>query len=147
MAGFAMLKTAANLVDMARRFRHPSGLLSFLLTCLALVSQLALGSVVLPDDSAQGAIAALNAASTLCDGNHAPSDKGPLSHKHQPASPALCPTSVALALPSVIPTPAPVLPVSSAPVLYLTTTERSPGRGRPAATARVGTPRAPPLTA
>lgn len=132
---------------MARRFRHPSGFLSFLLACIALVSQLALGGVVLPDESPQGAIAALDAASILCGGNHPSGNGGPASHRHQPANPALCPISIALALPSVIPTFAPELPVSSHSVLYLTTKERPPGRGPPAATARVGAPRAPPLTA
>jgi hypothetical protein len=131
---------------MSRRFRHLSGYLRFLLAGIALVSQLALGAVVLPDDAPQGAIAALAAASILCGGNH-PSDQGPASHKHQPANPALCPISVALALPSVIPTPTPELPGSSNSVLYLRTLERPPGRGPPAATARVGAPRAPPLTA
>jgi hypothetical protein len=131
---------------MSPRFRHLSGYLRFLLAGVALVSQLALGAMVLPDDAPQGAIAALAAASILCGGNH-PSDHGPAPHKHQPANPALCPISVALALPSVIATPAPDLPASSNSVLYLRIEERPPGRGPPAATARVGAPRAPPLMA
>jgi len=132
---------------MSRRFRHVPDVLSFLLACVALVSQLAIGAMVLPDDAPQGAIAALDAASVLCGGNHPSGHGSPASHSHQPANPALCPISLALALPSVIPTPAPELPVSSNSVLYLKTKERPPGRGPPAATARVGAPRAPPLTA
>ena len=132
---------------MSRRFRHLSGYLRFLLAAIALISQLALGAMVLPDDAPAGALAALDAVSILCDGNHPSDHRSPASHSHQPASPALCPISVALALPGVIPTPAPILPVSSNSVLYLSTTERPPGRGPPAATARVGAPRAPPLTA
>ena len=132
---------------MSRRFRHLSGYLRFLLAGIALVSQLALGAMVLPDDSPQGALAALDAASILCGGNHPSGHGSPASHRHQPANPALCPISVALSLPSVIPTPAPELPVSSGSVLYLRTKQRPPGRGPPAATARVGAPRAPPLTA
>jgi len=132
---------------MSRRFRHLSGYLRFLLTGIALVSQLALGAMVLPNDVPQGAIAALNAATVLCGGNQRPGDKGPASRSHQPANPALCPTSVALALPGVIPTTAPIVPVSSNSILYLRTKERPPGRGPPAATARVGAPRAPPVMA
>ena len=131
---------------MSRRFRHLSGYLRFLLAGIALVSQLALGAMVLPDDAPQGAIEALNAASVLC-GNQPSGHKGPASRSHQPANPALCPISVALALPGVIPTAAPVLPVSSNSILYLRTKETPPGRGPPAATARVGAPRAPPVTA
>lgn len=128
-------------------FRHLCGHLRFLFAGIALVSQLALGAVVLPDNGPERTIAALNAARLLCDGNH-PSDHGaPLSHKHPPANPALRPISVALALPSVIVTAAPELPATSGSVLYVRANERPPGRGPPEATARVGAPRAPPPTA
>ncbi len=132
---------------MSRRFRHLSGYLRFLLAGIALVSQLALGAMVLPDDAPQGQIAALDAASILCGGNHPSGNGDPASHRHEPTNPALCPISIALALPSVIPTSAPELPLSSHSVLFFRTKERPPGRGPPAATARVGAPRAPPLTA
>jgi hypothetical protein len=143
----AAIQTATTIAIMSRRFRHLSGYLRFLLAGIALVSQLALGGMVLPDDAPQGAIAALDAASILCGGNHPSGHQGPSSHRHQPANPALCPISVALALPSVIPTSSPVLPVSSDSVLYFRAKERPSGRGPPAPTARVGAPRAPPLTA
>jgi hypothetical protein len=131
---------------MSRRFRHLLGYLSFLLAAIALVSQLALGAMVLPDDDARGAIAALDATVILCGADHPSGHTGPASHKHQHAAPALCPISIALALPGVITTSAPELTTIYESVLFLRARERPPGRGPPEATARVGAPRAPPLT-
>jgi hypothetical protein len=74
------------------------------------VSQLALGSVVLPDDSPQTQLAALDAASILCQAGTTGSgnDRPPAPH-HAPDC-ALCPLAVLLALPAVILTADPVLP-------------------------------------
>lgn len=133
---------------MLRRLRHRSGLFEYLIATIALVSQIALGAIVLPDRSAQQDLAAFAAASIFCNGGHTAGHHAPASHRHRPADPALCPLSIALALPSVILSPVPVLPAANETVLLFRTRERSPGRGRLPATARVGAPRAPPsLTA
>ncbi len=112
---------------------------------IALVSQLALGAVLPPDEPTPQQIAALNAVRVLCDGV-APSDRGgaPQQH-HRHLAPAMCPIGATLSLPSVVLTPAPVLPAPSAAMRYARAPERPPGRGPPPATARVGVPRAPPV--
>ncbi len=130
---------------MARGFRHHPRFLSFLLVVVAVVSQLALGAMVLPDDSPAGEIAALDAVALLC--GHLPGHDGSPAHRHRTGHPALCPVSIALALPSAIPTSGPALPVSYDTALIIRTKDRPPARGLPARTARVGAQRAPPLTA
>jgi hypothetical protein len=130
----------------ARRAAHPSTVLGFLTAVIALVSQLALGAVLPPDGPTPQQIAALNAVRVLCDGSQPADRGGKPGHGHRPMAPAICPISVTLSLPSVVLTPAPVLPAPSAPVLYARAVEQPPGRGPPPATARVGVPRAPPLS-
>jgi hypothetical protein len=65
---------------------------------MALVSQLALGSMVLPDQTPPVSWAAADAVSVLC-GPHQ-HDRAPPAHHHE--SPVLCARSVALALPLVL---------------------------------------------
>ncbi len=111
---------------MAQRPAHPLAFVGFLTAVIALVSQLAVR--------------------VLCDGV-APAGNGDRTdHGHRPLAPAICPISVALALPSVVLTPVPVLPAPKQAAVYVTVLERPPGRGPPPATARVGLPRAPPLS-
>lgn len=141
------IPTAAILPPIVRRSRHPSGLLTYLLVSIALISQLALGAMVLPDTSPDTTLSALDAVSVLCGTDQPSGHVPPSQHRHTPANPALCPISVALALPSVIPTTAPEPPVFSGAVVHLGAQERPPARGPPSPTARVGTPRGPPLTA
>ncbi len=131
---------------MAKRAAHPFAVLGFLTAVIALVSQLALGAVLPPDEPTPQQIAALNAVRVLCDGVQ-PTDPGDKSsHGHRPMAPAICPISVALSLPSVVLTPVPLLPAPPHSALYVVALERPPGRGPPPATARVGIPRAPPLS-
>ncbi len=132
---------------MARRPRHSFGLLTYLLVSLALMSQLAVGAMVLPDTSPYTTLAALDAASILCGTDQPSGHIPPSQRRHAPANPALCPISVALALPSVIPTSTPELPIFSGAVVHLGAEERPPARGPPSPAARVGSPRGPPLTA
>lgn len=133
---------------MFRRFRHRPGLFDFLIATIALVSQIALGTLVPPDRSAQQQLAAFAAISAFCEGGHAADHHVPAPHRHRPADPAVCPLSIALALPGFILSPAPVLPASHESVLLFRTRDKPPGRGPPPATAHVGAPRAPPaLTA
>ncbi len=130
---------------MARRFRHVPGLIFHLLVGIALISQLALGAMVLPDDSPHATLAALDAAGILCGADR--TGHAPPASPHHRASPALCPISVALALPSVVPTAALELPVFSGAIVHLGPEDAPPARGPPSPAARVGTPRGPPLTA
>lgn len=112
------------------------------LCLLALVSQLALGAVVLPDDTAGRQRADLAALSIQCSSS---SPREPIHHHHhhRAGEPALCPLATALALPAVILMPAPVLPTvgSSLALRWLATAS---ARGPPSAVARPGLPRGPP---
>ncbi len=112
---------------------------------LALVSQLALGAVVLPDDAPAGQLAELDAVSVLCTGA-APDGNSPAPHRHHAADLTLCPLGISLAAPCCLPEPAPALPPPPQAVAARAF-ERPPGRGPPPATARVGEPRAPPVLA
>ncbi len=129
---------------MTPRIPRALAVLGFLAALLALVSQVALGAVVLPDRAPADQLAALDAVSLLCGG--APQDGGTAPHRHHAADPALCPLSVALALPAVIPVSSAALPAPRAARVF-TPRERPPGRGPPPASARVGAPRGPPILA
>ena len=114
---------------------------------VALISQLALGSMVPPDDAVGSQLAALDAVSILCAGREAPDPGGQAPHRHHAADLALCPLGIALAVPGcLLPASVPLMPARSCGVSDRSR-ERPPGRGPPAATARVGAPRAPPTTA
>lgn len=96
-----------------------------LLAILALVSQLALGAMVLPDQATAADRTTLDAVAVLCRGG-TPAPHRPTA-PHHTSDHALCPLSVALALPAVALTPgAPVPPPSS--------TRLIPAWARPAAT-------------
>lgn len=112
---------------------------------VALVSQLALGAVVLPDARTDPR-AVLASVGILCDGATPPLPGAP-AHRHHAADPALCPLATALALPSVVITPAPVLPPPRSAAVIVASRDRPPGRGPPPATGRDGFPRAPPVFA
>ncbi len=95
--------------------RRSGGLPGLLLAVLALVSQLALGSIVLPDDASaqERSVAALEALSVLCDSSVPTSpDQAPTHHRHSPDC-AICPLSVALAMPAVVLASGPELPPRS----------------------------------
>ncbi len=119
----------------------------FLAALAALVVQLALGSMVPPDDAATSQLAALDAVSILCAGRHATDPAGQAPHRRHAADLALCPLGSALALPGCILPAATPLPPARCRAVDGGSRERPPGRGPPPATARVGAPRAPPVTA
>ena len=129
----------------AKRQGHAFGILSYLTAVIALVSQLALGAVLLPDMPSQQQFASLEAANVFCDGNQT-THGGKPDHKHRQPAPAICPISITLSLPSIVLAPTPVLPAPSGYVIHARAFEHAPGRGPPPATARVGVPRAPPLS-
>jgi len=124
---------------MIRTWRFPTGLL---LALLALASQIAVGSLVLPEDSAA---AELDAVAILCQvtAPGAPQQPGAPHHHHAPDC-AICPFCAALALPGAILTPAPLLP---APSLHRVAQIAlpPPSRGPPSRPLRIALPRGPPL--
>ena len=117
----------------------------FLAAVLALVSQLALGAMVPPDDTAGRQLAALDAVSVLCTGNPAPAPR----HRapHHAADMALCPLDLALAMSGAVLLPFSALVPLPSSMSARRTWQRPPGCGPPPPTARVGAPRAPPVTA
>jgi hypothetical protein len=120
------------------------GLPGFIVAVLALISQLALGGAVLPDQVPANGIAALAAAMVDC----APAIPGhpPAPTPRHDDSSALCPLSVALALPSVILTPAAVLPPPM-PIPAMRTAMRPPARAPPNRVPDAAFPRGPPALA
>ncbi len=130
---------------MPQRFGSRSWTVGFALAVVALVSQLALGAMVLRDDQPANGIAALDAVSILCTGAKPPYHPGPAHHRH--GDPAVCPISIALTLPSVVLGSAPALLPRSGAILVFRDWGHPPGRGPPPSTARVGEPRGPPVTA
>jgi hypothetical protein len=121
-----------------RTWRFPTGLL---LAMLALVSQLALGSVVLPQDA--GA-AELDAVAIFCQ-TAAPGTPQPVTPHHQHAPDcAICPLCAALAAPGAILTPAPLLPTPS--VHQVAQIGLPPAaRGPPSRPLRISLARGPPI--
>jgi hypothetical protein len=122
---------------LTRTWRFPTGLL---LAMLALVSQLALGSVVVPDDAGAAELAAV---AIFCQ-TAAPGTPQPATphHQHAPGC-AICPLCVALAAPGAILTPAPLLPVPSVRQVAQIALP-PPARGPPARPLRTALPRGPP---
>ncbi len=122
------------------------GIPGWLLALLALVSQLALGGIVLPDEAAaqESSVAALEALTVLCDSSAPTPPDVPRRHQRGPDA-AMCPAASVLALAAVILTPAPALPpltrqVAAAPALPPT------ARGPPAAPPRyIPASRGPPV--
>ena len=125
--------------------RSPSSIPGLLLTVLALVSQLALGSLAPVDAEADGQRSELAALTMLCqttlaDGSHAPA--APHHHRlpdYAPASPA-----AALDLPCLVAAPAPTLPAPSSGVKLRLVSLLS-ARGPPSHDSHLGFPRGPPV--
>lgn len=121
-----------------RRVRPASRNCGFLAAVLALVGQLAFGSLA-PDDVAGRQSAALDAISVLCI-DHASDQGSERPHRHHAVDLALCSLGIDLALPGFILTPA-TLPVPSRSfTAAYRMRERPPDRGPPPATARVSAP-------
>ena len=112
-----------------------------LLAILALVSQLALGSLVLPGDAAaEEQIAALDALSVLCD---ASMPVPPAHHRNAP-DPALCPLSLTLALPAMVLAAGPDVPPPRSRLAGRTILP-PPARGPPTQPRFTALPRGPPV--
>ncbi len=109
-----------------------------LLAMMALVSQITLGGIVLPDEAA----ARLHAVAAFCTGTTRTPDT-PARHQRHPNDAATCPLERALELPAVILMPALVLVslmVRSGTTLFAL----PPARGPPAALAWALHARGPP---
>jgi hypothetical protein len=128
---------------MTRRTSLP--LLGFLAATLALISQLALGAVVLPDVSPASQLAALDAATIDCSPG-APADKSLPPTPRPDSEKALCPLSVSLALPAIILLPGPVLPL---PIMMLSLrgADLPQARAPPSAVRYAPYPTGPPVLA
>ena len=133
---------------MFRRANHRSAraipLPGFLIALICLVSQIAIGTLVIPDDTSGSQLAALTIASIDCHASPASAPGGRSHHPHRQTEPAVCPLRLALELPGVTLLPPVVIPES------LTATAARvglppPSRGPPPAPVRVGQPRAPPV--
>jgi hypothetical protein len=116
---------------------------SLLMLMLALVSQLALGAIVLPDDTQAAQRDRMDTTAVLC-GGHADRGKAP-AHRHH-ADVAVCPPSVALALPGVVLATAVVFPRPTW-VALAAPADRPEIRGPPIVAPRPGLPRGPPVLA
>ncbi len=133
----------------ARPSRHPRLTVGFglLLAILALVSQLALGAMVLPDDDLpQRQQSSLDAIGVMCSsavpvlpGHRAP------HHRHVPDCAPL-PLGVALALPAFMPMSPPTLPRPLAARMQRRASAAS-ARGPPSHYSHIGFPRGPPVLA
>jgi hypothetical protein len=127
---------------LSRRFRHFSGLMGLLTAAVAIVSQLALGAMVLPDNRPADPIAAIDALSVLCQTGHPVGDKSVPTHRG--SQPVLHPLSVILALPAAIPVLAALLPAPPAPRI-LRIAPPPPVRAPPSLVAIAAYPRGPPV--
>ncbi len=130
----------------AASFVRPWSRISWLLAVLALVSQLALGSLAPVDAEADQQQAQLAALTVLCQ--TAPADQGhvPAHHRQLPPDCALSPLAAALDLPGFVVAPAPILPAPTAGAgLHLVSLP--PARGPPSHESHVGFPRGPPVPA
>jgi hypothetical protein len=125
-------------VALPRRF----GWTGRILAVLALVGQVALGAIVLPDDRPADIGAWIDALSVPCQtGQPSPATPAPA---HRPPPGALCPLSVALALPVALAASAAVLPAPPSPLAGA----RLPlpqARAPPAAPSAAAWPRGPPV--
>ncbi len=129
-----------------RRHRWlPAGLPGLLVAVLAIASQLALGTIVLPDEAAarEQSVAALDALSILCNAAAPAAPDQPVHHRHNPDC-AVCPLSVALAMPAAVLGSAPEVPAPSSQSAARATL-LPPARGPPAQPHRTPPSQGPPL--
>lgn len=82
---------------------------------VALISQIVLGSLVIPDRAAARPMDALHAALVLCRSGSPVTDAPPHHRPQHPVRDASCPLDVALELPAVILTPAIIVPSARLP--------------------------------
>ena len=117
-----------------------------LLAMLALVSQLALGSLAPVDADADGQRSELAAFTVLCQTPLEDRSSVPASHHHRAPDYAPSPAAAALDLPCLVSVPAPVLPAPSAGTPLRLVSLLS-ARGPPSHTSHLGFPRGPPVLA
>jgi hypothetical protein len=128
--------------------RSPLGLV---LAVVALIGQLALGAMVLPDAAQARQVSALDALSVMCGGVAPAAHQGPAAHRgpaaprrHHAAEVALCPLSGALAGQAFVVAPEPVVPPPGHGAGSAWRVAHSP-RGPPMRAARAGFARGPPI--
>jgi hypothetical protein len=129
---------------LSRQFRHCSGLIGLLVVVVAIVSQLALGAIVLPGNRQADPIAALDALSVLCQTGHHVGDKPVPSHRGSRA--VVCPLCATFALSDAIPVPAALLPAPPATLVLRMLPPPSP-RAPSSVAAIAAYPRGPPALA
>ncbi len=144
-ASRAMLASAAMLMRATLSVRPLSRIPGLLLAVLALVSQLALGSLAPLDAEVDVQRTELAALTVLCqtalvDGSHAPA----APHHHRLPDYAPSPLAAALDLPCFVVVPTPVLPAPSAGVKLRLVSLLS-ARGPPSHKSHLGFPRGPPV--
>lgn len=125
-----------------RPFRRVLGLAGLLAATLALVGQLALGTVIPLDEAPRAQLAALDAASMLCH----PGGNGQAPLHHPGIGHALCPLFLASAIPGAWAAPAPILPAPP-PALALRRATPPPARAPPSPVLIAAYPRGPPSLA
>jgi len=122
--------------------RSPLGLV---LAVVALIGQLALGAMVLPDAAQARQVSALDALSVMCGGVAPAAHRGPAApRRHHAAEVALCPLSGALAGQAFVVAPEPVVPPPGHGAGPAWRVAHSP-RGPPMRAARAGFARGPPI--
>ncbi len=127
----------------APRFRRPTRLSGLFAVVVALVGQLAFGAVIVPAATIPTQLAALDAASVLCQPGHPPHGPDAPAHPRRAPDCALCPLDAALGLQALVLTPAPVLPAPGGGVI-LRTGARPPVRAPPGRVVEAAYPRGPP---
>ena len=125
--------------------RRSGGVPGLLLAVLALVSQIALGMIVLSDKALarEQSVAALDALSVVCDSSAPAPAQAPRRHQHAPDC-ALCPLTMALALPAAVLTSAPEVPAPSSQAVARAFLP-PPARGPPAQPRPTPPSRGPPV--
>ncbi len=126
--------------------RRSGGFSGLLLAVLALVSQIALGAIVVPDEASMGerSVAALDALSILCNSSM-PTAPGETPKHHRPnIDCAICPLAVALAMPAVVLASGPELPTPTSQLVNRAALP-PPARGPPAQPRQTPPSRGPPV--
>ncbi len=132
-----------SVVSTPGRFTVPA--LRAVLAIVALVSQIVLGSLVLPDRADARPLVALRAAMVLC-GSGASARTPPHHQRQHPGPETCCPLEMALELPAAILTPTVTMPPARLPTRGRMTT-LPPARAPPSAVRWTQRARGPPSLA
>lgn len=134
---------AMSVVSAPGRLAVPA--LRAVLAIVALVSQLVLGSLALPDRADARPLVTLQAAMVLC-GNGPSSRTTPHHQRRHPNQETCCLLEAVLALPAVVLTPAVIMPLPRLPIAGRQAA-LPPARAPPAAPVRIPRARDPPSLA